>query len=301
MKLTKKSTKIIIQKLLASEDYRVEVVRLVDEIFLQTTIDFFREIIDAKLNKKALTDADWYKEAFLNEDLAKDAIATNAGINLKTITNARGTARKEVVLEESIKHYDEFLELIKDLAESESEFSLKLTLKFGDISVDLSLSESLIVINALAVKRAALRGGAWSTAGKQVEAPLMETLCRLYKVPEENYSRHDATHQSEREVDFYLLKGGDRYTCEVKLMGKGNPESADGAFARESKIFIADTLSDKNQKQLDKKGVLWIMLRSDAGFRRFKSILETLGIDHQPPDEADLQKNIDIILEDILS
>ena len=59
------------------------------------------------------------------------------------------------------------------------------------VSVDLNVSESLIVINTLAVKRAALRGGLWSTVGKSVEKYLMLTLCKLYQVPETNY---DASH-----------------------------------------------------------------------------------------------------------
>jgi len=64
---------------------------------------------------------------------------------------------------------------------------LILTIKFKGVSVDLNINESLIVINSLAVKRAALRGGLWSTAGKRVEKPLMQTLCKLYDVPNENY------------------------------------------------------------------------------------------------------------------
>ncbi len=38
-------------------------------------------------------------------------------------------------------------------------------------------------------------------------------------------------------------------------MGKGNPESADAVIARESDIFIADTLSDQNEEQLKDWGV----------------------------------------------
>lgn len=34
-------------------------------------------------------------------------------------------------------------------------------------------------------------------------------------------------------------------------MGKGNPESADAVIARDSKVFVADKLSDLNKKQLD--------------------------------------------------
>ena len=31
----------------------------------------------------------------------------------------------------------------------------------------------------------------------------------------------------EREIDFYLTDKSKDFLCEVKLMGKGNPESAD--------------------------------------------------------------------------
>ena len=300
MQLPNRIVKNVIRWLLSGNDYRTEVVRLIDEDFLQIVIDFFRDVVDAKLAGQNLTNADWYKDTLLGKDLDKKDIATNAGLNLKTITNARGTARKEIVLEEAVKHYDELLTLIEEMAQSESEFSLKLTLQMRGVSVDLNLSESLIVINALAVKRAAVRGGAWSTAGKQVEAPLMTTLCKLYQVPQENYSRHDESGDSAREVDFFLFKDAQSYTCEVKLMGKGNPESADGAFARESKIFVADTLSEKNRKQLDERGILWVMLRDKVGFRKFEKVLRQLGIDYTPLDETDLDKRIDAILEEIL-
>jgi len=36
---------------------------------------------------------------------------------------------------------------------------------------------------------------------------------------------------------------------EVKLMGKGNPESADAIFAKEPTIFLANKLFDKNKMQ----------------------------------------------------
>ena len=59
---------------------------------------------------------------------------------------------------------------------------------------------------------------------------------------------------SMREVDFYLINDDKFYRCEVKLMGKGNPESADAIFARESSIFVADKLSDLNFKGLEVEG-----------------------------------------------
>ena len=38
-------------------------------------------------------------------------------------------------------------------------------------------------------------------------------------------------------------------------MGKGNPESADVVIARDSNIFIADTLSKQNKAQLNSLGI----------------------------------------------
>ena len=84
MTLTDQVTKNIIRKLLKGEDYRIEVVTLINAEFLQFAIDFFKKIIDAKLQSKNIT-ADWYKDAFLNPNLTIDEIAINSGLNKKTI------------------------------------------------------------------------------------------------------------------------------------------------------------------------------------------------------------------------
>lgn len=94
------------------------------------------------------------------------------------------SSTKEIVIDASNKHYNLLYDSIKNLVDNESDLELTLTIKFKGVSVDLNVSESLIVINTLAVKRA----GLWSTAKKRVEKPLMQTLCQLYKVPKENYS-----------------------------------------------------------------------------------------------------------------
>ena len=145
----------------------------------------------------------------------------------------------------------------------------------------------MLVINTLAVKRAALRGGLWSTAAKKVEKPLMMTLCKLYQVADENYSvKLKGTKKEvdettfEREIDFYLIDGGNQYKCEVKLMGKGNPESADAVIARDSRVFVADKLSDMNKRQLNSRKVDWVELRSENGFQKFAEVLDALKIEH---------------------
>jgi hypothetical protein len=240
---------------------------------------------------------DWYKKEFLNPNLPAKEIAINSGLNKKTIHNMFNSSTKEIIIDAANEHYDVLYESIKALVETEHELELTLTIKFKGVSVDLNVSESLIVINTLAVKRAELRGGLWSTAGKRVENPLMKTLCKLYSVSEDNYKAKfvkDNAKGFDREIDFYLLKDGKEFLCEVKLMGSGNPESADAVIARATNVFVADKLSIQNKNQLEHLGINWIEMRSENGFKRFKIALENLGIPHK-----DLSGNFDEKLETI--
>jgi hypothetical protein len=291
--------KNIIKRIIKSQDYNIEVVNLINAEFLQFTIDFFKKIAIAKLNSEDIT-IDWYRKSFMDNNLSPDDIAINAGLNKKTISNMYGSATRSIVLEASNEHFESLYNSIQALVEMEKEIELTLTIKLKGVSVDLNVSESLIVINTLAVKRAALRGGFWSTAGKSAEKYLMLTLCKLYKVDAKYY---DATHfvkdkgkKVDREIDFYLLNNGKEYLCEVKLMGKGNPESADAIIARDTNVFIADTLSQQNKNQCDQLGINWVALRDANGFRRFKLALEKLGIPHTD-FVGDLDKSVDNILE----
>jgi len=281
MTLTEQVAKNIIKKLLKGEDYRIEVVSLINAEFLQFSIDFFKKIVEAKLNNEDIT-SNWYKNEFLNPKLSKEEIAINSGLNMKTISNMFNSTKKEIVIDASNEHYDVLYNSIKELTEIENELELTLTIKFNGVSVDLNISESLIVINTLAVKRAALRGGLWSTAGKRVEKPLMLTLCKLYGVSASNYQietiHKNADETFEREIDFYLKKDENIFKCEVKLMGKGNPESADAVIARDSKVFVADKLSQTNKNQLDSLNIEWVELRNTNGYKRFQRVLDNLQI-----------------------
>lgn len=302
MTITEQVAKNIIRKLLRGEDYRIEVVTLINAEFLQFAIDFFKKIVDAKLKNNGIT-VDWYKKEFLNPNLSAKDIAINSGLNKKTIHNMFNSSTKEIVIEASNEHYDSLYEAIKNLVDTEHDLELTLTIKFKGISVDLNVSESLIVVNTLAVKRAELRGGLWSTAGKRVEKPLMQTLCELYGVSSKNYAlqiKGEIIEEDdfEREIDFYLIEGKNQYKCEVKLMGRGNPESADAVIARDSKVFIADKLSDTNKKQLNSRKVEWVELRSDGGFKRFEIVLDHLKIPHQKLPE-NISKKLDIVFKEI--
>jgi hypothetical protein len=293
--LTIEVTKNIISRLIKAQDYRIEVVALINAQFLQFAIEFFGKIVQAKLQNEDILD--WYKVSFLNPDLSADEIAINSGLNKKTIVNMFNSATKGIVIDAASQHYDILNQVISQLIEENTDIDITLTIKFNNVSVDLNINESLIVINTLAVKRAALRGGLWSTAGKKVEKPLMLTLCKLFDVPENNYAIHLKNSKTkvdildfEREIDFYLINDDKNYKCEVKLMGKGNPESADVVIARDSAVFIADKLSDLNKIQLDSLHINWVELRSENGYQQFEQVLKNLNIPYQPLEEDIEQK-----------
>lgn len=81
-------------------------------------------------------------------------------------------------------------------------------------------------------------------------------------------------------------------------MGKGNPESADAVIARESKIFVADKLSDLNKAQLDSLGVSWVELRRPNGYQRFEAVLRRFDIPHKK-FEGDLDAKLSEIFKQI--
>src|SRR3989304_6584156 len=127
--ITEQVAKNIIKKLLNGEDYRIEVVTLINAEFLQFAIDFFKKIVDAKLKNKNIT-VDWYKKEFLNPNLPAKDIAINSGLNKKTIHNMFNSSTKEIVIDASNENYDTLFEAIKDLVDTEKDLELILTIKF---------------------------------------------------------------------------------------------------------------------------------------------------------------------------
>ncbi len=300
MILTDQVTKNIVKKLIKGEDYRIEIVTLINAEFLQFAIEFFKKVAFAKIKNEDIS-TDWYKKEMLALNLPPDEIAINSGLNKKTITNMYNSGTRQVVIDASYEHYDTLYSAIEELTKVE-DIDLSLTIKFNKVSVDLNISESLIVINTLAVKRAALRGGLWSTAGKQTEEPLMVALCKLFDVPSKNYSIKPKAKRVRkgvvnREIDFFLYENENIYKCEVKLIGKGNPESADTVIARDSKVFVADKLSDQNKAQLNNLKVEWVELREDNGYNRFEQVLTNLKIPHKKLT-TDLDCKLNEIIEE---
>ena len=272
-----------VEKLLRGEDYRQEVVNDINVKFLDFTLEFFKKIVDAKLNDEKIN-LDWYKKYFLSEEnFDKSDIAIFSGMNLKTINNICGTTTKKIVIDVAKQNYDYLKNLIQQL-EGDDDLNIQIKITKNGVSVELNLSESLLVLNALATKKIAVRGGAWSAIGKRIEKPLLIKLCKICGVSEKNYNAEnfvrDRNLDFDREVDFKLI-GKKEYRCEVKLMGGGNPESADAVIARNSDIFVADTLSKQNKNQLDSLGICWLEMKNHSReniLNQFKKILEKLNI-----------------------
>ncbi len=198
----------IIRKLLTGQDYRSEIVTLLDAEFLQYVVDFFKRVACAKLDNKDIT-VDWYKKEFLSPDL----------------------------------------------------FSLQ------EVAIHSGLK--------------------------------MTTLCALFQVPQKYYDQGNLP-ESQRESDFYLFNDtGEGFPCEVKLMGKGNPESADAVYARGSRVLVANTLSDLNKEQMDANGIFWVELKEIDDYKRFEQVLNALSIRYKS-FTGDLQVALDKILPAII-
>jgi len=268
----------IIQKIILSQNYRIEILNLINAEFLDFVMEFFQKIAVAKIANETI-DSKWYKDTFLSPDNSSDEIAIYAGLNKKSITNMYKSATKQIVLEVAHDHFDSLLELINELSTHQNEIDLELSIRFGGITAHLNISESMLIINVIAVKRASIRGSLWSALGKNVEKKLMLRICELFAVPEQNYS---VINIDTREVDFYFIDNEQRrYNCEIKLMGKGNPESADAVIARNTHVFIADTLSDMNKQQLSSLTIHWIELGAKNGVLKFNDIFSALNIPYK--------------------
>ena len=168
---------------------------------------------------------------------------------------------------------------------ADEDLQISIKISYSKVYVELSLVESLLVINALATKKISIRGGAWSSIGKKVEKPLMIKLCEICNVNKKYMNKEifvkDKDLSFDREVDFKLYSRNQKnvYRVEIKLMGRGNPESADAVIARDTNIFVADTLSLQNRNQLTSLNIEFLELKNNKNIKEdFKKILKKLDI-----------------------
>lgn len=139
--------------------------------FLDFALEFFKQILHTKLNDKSINLA-WCKNNFINsQNLEPSEAAIYAGMNKKTISNIYGSATKEIMINVANANIDYLESILNSLGNESENIGISIKISYKNIAVELNLSESLLVINALATKKIALRGGAWSSIGKRVEKP----------------------------------------------------------------------------------------------------------------------------------
>lgn len=298
-----KSLYLTAKKIILGEDYRIAQHEAIEDEFLDEALSFFKSVVEAKFNDQEI-DRDWYQENFLNNNGDKKEIALYSGLNMKTVGNIKGSQAKDVVLDFANEHYEVLKNTIDALVEK-SEFNVSLELSFKKVTVKLNSQESLIVINALTVLRSKIRGGAWSKLGKGIEIPLMMIFVKLLDVEPDNYfvGTEDDAPVRDRETDFFFVAddGDTVLPVEIKLMGRGNPESADGAIARDTEIFFAYKLSDSNKKNLEQRDIDFIELTHGNGLRKLSKVLDKYGIEHTrfKGGEEDIDEEIDEIIEKV--
>lgn len=136
-------------------------------------------------------------------------------MNKKTVGNIYGSAKKEIMLNVANANIDYLENLLSSLEnDMDQNIGVSIKISYKEIFVELNLMESLLVINAMATKKIALRGGAWSSIGKRVEKPLMLELCHLSGVNKDAINadifKKNGEMDFDREVDFKLYSADKR-------------------------------------------------------------------------------------------
>ena len=185
------------------------------------------------------------------------------------------------MLEASQRNYERLLGILGEL-EGTGDYAFELSVRVNDREMQFTFSESMVIVNTLAMKRNQIRGGSWSSIGKQVETPLMKTLCNLFNVDPFNW-REPGIYEGQRQIDFMLLRSGQQLRTEVKLSGSGNPESFESAISRDCRLLVSDHLSETGRESLGKNNVEWVALADHEGYRKFGEVLTRLNIDHSEP------------------
>lgn len=268
-------TENIIKQILNGQHYRPIVDSAKDLEFLEIIDNFFKQLARRKMRGQPLTE-EWYQEIFPFDDIAFH------GENLSTTSQVQiihtPLVSKNPILDSLKTYYDNLPPIFEISIGRGNDVETEITIKLQSISIHLDLSEFSTITRILAAKRKRLN----DEITNQIERYLMLTLCKLFKVGEKNYRLAGKTEQ-RREIDFVLIDTyANEYPCEIKLMGRGNPESADVIIARGTKIFIAETLLDLHRQQLTHLGVDWVALRSPNRLERFQDILDRRGIPFEP-------------------
>ena len=294
MAIDRDALHLVLRRLiLDGENHRRALFQEINRRFLDYAFDYFEAVAAAKAD----SGSDWYAEFLQEPGVPVRDRAVRGGLPLKTITNIHGKTSPQVVIAEASSNLVHLHHLISTLRAERGQPSHVATLTVGERELPLTLEESLVVINSLAVKRAQISGGLWSSIGKRVEGPLMLVLCRMFDVSDENWSKVPPK-VYPHEIDFVLQSPGRRCLCEVKMVGRGNPESAKAAPAHGAGLLVADWLSDQQRGVLNGEGIAWVSLADKDGWLRFGRVLDEYDIPHAEGGRP--ISDLDAVIEEVL-
>ena len=297
--LSNDMTRHVIRELLTDGgNHRLAVFQAINRTFIRYSLDFLQKATESKSqwvdsDIAEIAESDWYVEFLRSQFTDMDEAEIIGAIPKKTIENIYSGKRKALVrsaLEANIEHLIEAFEEARALHGPSEVATVTVD------GIEFTAAQSMLLMNSLAVKRQQINGGFWSAVGNAVEVPLLKSLCRLYEI-DEQYHRGGLKKDNRHQVDYMLRRSGVEYRCEVKLNGRGNPESVTAAIARDPRIVLADHISEQNREKLNSADISWVDFSDNGGFFRFGIALEKFNIPHR---EAPDLSNLDNILDRIL-
>lgn len=298
--ITTEMTRHIIRELLTDGgNHRLAVFQDINRQFLSYALDFLDRARKSKIRwEESQTDAHdnlgWY-HAHLDEQTSdREELQIIGGMPSKTLANIYHGGSLDVVrgaLHDNVQHLGDTLNELHALGRRGGEA----VITYAD-GFEFTHEESILIINSLAVKRAQISGGNWSSVGMSVESPLLQCLCLLFDV-DPRYHRGGVKKDNRYQVDYMLQRSGVEYRCEVKLNGRGNPESVTSAIARDPRILLADWVSKQNEEKLNASAIAWVNFSETLGYRRFGDVLDRYAIPHTTPDDL---SRLDDILDRVL-
>lgn len=280
----------IIYSILTGQDYRTYVLATINKRFIDTAQELISEIFEYKRSG-----GNWLEK--LLEDTSQKSGKENkfkllwfGGLNDKTVKNMTGgTSTKEVCLDLGKKNMKALKLLLEKLETNENLYEIKIIIKKNDMQVELDNVESLFFINIISTMKLTIQGGAWSEVGKKTEKGLLFVIFKLLKIPDDDYILTTEGMKKiikPREIDAIVFnKNKEPLIIELKLLGIGNPEIGDEAFARKVSLFLVDRLTDMMKQEAEKIGVKVIEFRQQNPLMEIYKFFESKNVNCGLPEE----------------
>ncbi len=163
------------------------------------------------------------------------------------------------------------------------------------VSLDLAQPEGQIIVGLLGEALLQSLDIIMRRLSKRLELPLMLTLAKLYQVPAIHYAGTAMAAKTEDVSFCFISRSGVELRCELKLMGKGNPESTESIFSDNSNIVIVDKASETERCELHQFRKHWVELGVAEGYKRMFTVFTYLDIPCSEFD-GDLDTALDSII-----